>query len=71
MKSDIEIARETPLMKIEEIARKVGIDPEHIFHYGHYIAKVDLSQIDEEKIKKPLRPTRPVSGRRPCRLAWH
>ena len=52
MKTDIEIARETPLKKIEEIAQMVGIDPEHIFHYGHHIAKVDLSQIDEEKIKK-------------------
>lgn len=52
MKTDIQIARETPLEKIETIASRVGIDPEKIFNYGHYIAKVDLSQIDEEKMAK-------------------
>lgn len=52
MKSDIEIARETPLRKIEEIAVSAGIDTEKIFHYGHHIAKVDISQIDEEKIRQ-------------------
>lgn len=52
MKSDIEIARETPLQPISAIAEKTGMDPHKIHPYGHYIAKVDLSQIDEEKIKK-------------------
>lgn len=52
MKSDIEIARETPLKPITEIAGKAGMDTQKIQPYGHYIAKVDLSQIDEEKIKK-------------------
>ena len=52
MKSDIEIARETPLHPISAIAEKTGMDPHKIQPYGHYIAKVDLSQIDEEKIKK-------------------
>ncbi len=52
MKPDIEIARQTPLEKIEEVARKAGIDPERIYHYGHHIAKVDISQIDEAKIKE-------------------
>ncbi|MEG2666687.1 MAG: formate--tetrahydrofolate ligase, partial [Bacteroidales bacterium] len=52
MKSDIEIARETPLKKIEEIALENGINPEAIATYGHYMAKVPLGQIDEEKIKK-------------------
>lgn len=52
MKSDIEIARETPLQPISAIAEKTGMDLQKIHPYGHYIAKVDLSQIDEEKIKK-------------------
>ena len=52
MKSDIQIARETPLKPISEIAEAAGMDTGKIFHYGKHIAKVDLSQIDEEKIKR-------------------
>ena len=52
MKSDIEIARECKLERIEKIAVKAGIDPETILPYGHHIAKVPLDLIDEEKIKK-------------------
>lgn len=52
MKSDIEIARETKLERITKIAEKVGIDPQDIYPYGHHIAKVPLSYIDEEKVKK-------------------
>lgn len=52
MKSDIEIARETKLERIEKIAEKVGINPADILPYGHYIAKVPLNYINEEKVKK-------------------
>ena len=52
MKSDIEIARETSLKKIEEIAGSIGVPTEEIENYGKYIAKLPLSLIDEEKIKK-------------------
>ncbi len=52
MKSDIEIARETKLERIEKIAEKVGINPADIYPYGHYIAKVPLNYINEEKAKK-------------------
>ena len=52
MKTDIEISNETQLKNIEDIAKKVGINPETIEPYGHYIAKIPLSYIDEEKIKK-------------------
>ncbi len=52
MKSDIEIARETKLERIEKIAEKVGINPADILPYGHYIAKVPLNYIDEEKAKR-------------------
>ena len=52
MKSDIEIARETKLERIDQIARKTGINPEDILPYGHYIGKVPLAYIDEEKAKK-------------------
>ena len=49
MKTDIEIARETRLERIERIAEKLGIDPEQISCYGHHMAKLPLSLIDEKK----------------------
>ncbi len=52
MKSDIEIARECNLERIQKIAEKTGIAVEDIFPYGHHIAKVPLKYIDEEKVKK-------------------
>ena len=52
MKSDIEIARECKLERIEKIAEKTRIAVEDIYPYGHYIAKVPLKYIDEEKVKK-------------------
>ena len=52
MKSDIEIARETSLKKIEDIASSIGVPTDEINNYGKYIAKLPLTLIDEEKIKK-------------------
>lgn len=52
MKSDIEIARETTLKRIEDIANNIGVPSDEINNYGKYIAKLPLSLIDEEKIKK-------------------
>ena len=51
MKSDIEIARSIELKKIKELACEYGIDKEHVTHYGRHMAKVDISLIDEEKVK--------------------
>ena len=52
MKSDIEIARETPLKPIKDIALGLGIAEESIEPYGRYIAKLPLELIDAEKIAK-------------------
>ena len=52
MKSDIEIARESQMMKITEIAQSIGISEDDIEQYGKYIAKVPETLIDEEKVKK-------------------
>ena len=52
MLSDIEIAHSTPLKPIEDVAAGIGIDANDLEHYGKYIAKVPLSLINEEKIKK-------------------
>ena len=52
MKSDIEIARETSLKRIEDIASIIGVPTDEINNYGKYIAKLPLSLIDEDKVKK-------------------
>ena len=52
MKTDIEIARETSLKRIEDIAGNIGVPADEINNYGKYIAKLPLSLIDEDKIKK-------------------
>ena len=52
MKADIEIARETPLKKIKEIATEIGIPREEVQNYGRYIAKIPIHLIDEERIKQ-------------------
>ncbi len=52
MKSDIEIARSVAMERIEKVAAKAGINPDDLDHYGKYIAKLPISLIDEEKVKK-------------------
>ena len=52
MKTDIEIARETPLKNINEICTSIGIDTEQIYNYGKHIAKVPLDLIDQKKVDK-------------------
>lgn len=52
MKSDIEIARSIELVKIKELAKAFNMPEDQVTHYGRHMAKVDISLIDEEKIKK-------------------
>lgn len=50
MKTDIEIARETKLRKISEIAAETGIPEDVLEPYGHFMAKIPQSLIDEKKV---------------------
>ena len=43
--SDIEIAQQSTMLPIEEVAAKLGIAPENLEHYGHYKAKVDIHSL--------------------------
>ena len=52
MKTDIEIARSVEMRRITEIAESIGISEENVEQYGHYMAKVPLSVINEDKIAK-------------------
>ncbi len=49
MKSDIEIAQETPLRHIREIAEKAGLSEDEIEYYGKYKAKIPLSVAERKE----------------------
>ena len=46
MPSDIEIAQKAKMLRVTEIAARLGIPEEHLEPYGHYKAKVSLDYID-------------------------
>lgn len=48
-KTDLEIAQEATMMKIDEIAKKAGIPVEDIEYYGNYKAKVSLDVLKDRK----------------------
>ena len=52
MKTDIEIARSVKMHKITDVAESIGLNKEDIEQYGHYMAKVPATLIDENKVKK-------------------
>ena len=52
MKSDIEIARETHMKPVQEIAAGMGIDGDDLELYGKYKAKIPLTYIDPGQIEK-------------------
>jgi formate--tetrahydrofolate ligase len=57
MLSDTEIAARTPRAPIEDIARKLGVDPRDLIPYGHEIAKIHLDALD-----------RPIPDKKPGKL---
>jgi formate--tetrahydrofolate ligase len=50
--SDIEIAQNAKLEKIDSIAKKIGIDDEYLEQYGKYKAKIDLSIMEKLESQK-------------------
>lgn len=51
LKSDIEIAQETPVKHIREIAASVGIEEKYIEQYGNHKAKIDYNILTERQDK--------------------
>lgn len=49
--SDLEIANQSTLKPIKEIAEKAGISEEALEQYGHYKAKIDISKIQTQNGK--------------------
>ena len=51
-KTDIQIAQETEMRNIQEIAASAGLDSRYIELYGNYKAKVDYNLLDDKKDEK-------------------
>ena len=54
MKTDIEIAQATPMLPIDQVAAKAGIDCELLEHYGKYKAKLDITGLKNAPRKGKL-----------------
>ena len=52
--TDIEIAQQSTMLPIEEVAAKIGIGPENLELYGRYKAKVDIHALKELPRKSKL-----------------
>ena len=52
-KSDIEIAQETEMQVINDIADKIGIPEKYVENYGKYKAKIDYRYYQEELVNRP------------------
>jgi len=50
--SDLEIAESAPIQHIKEIAAKLNVDAEDLYYFGKHKAKIPLSYINDEHIKK-------------------
>nr|WP_314995227.1 formate--tetrahydrofolate ligase [uncultured Treponema sp.] len=50
MKTDIQIARETPLCPIQDIASHLAIDSDSVIPYGFYTAKIPYTKIDQTRV---------------------
>lgn len=52
MRSDLEIAQATTMLKIDEIAQSIGVHSDELEHYGPYKAKISFDAIQSERFKK-------------------
>ena len=52
MLPDIEIVKQNKMAKISDVIKNYDIKEEELYHYGNYMAKLDLSIIDRLKNKK-------------------
>lgn len=50
MKSDYEIAQENNMQPISEIGALMGVPADMLIPYGHYKAKINITEFDEQKI---------------------
>lgn len=54
MKSDIEIAQETPMNDIRDVAKEAGIPEDSLELYGNYKAKININKLEQDKDGKVI-----------------
>lgn len=52
MKTDVEIAQGAKMLPISEVAKKLGLDDDHLIHYGKYKAKISMKSLGKMEDKK-------------------
>ena len=52
MKSDIQIARETPLKKIKDVAESIGIPRDEVISFGRHMAKIPVDLISKQDVEQ-------------------
>lgn len=52
MRTDVEIAQEAKMLPISEVAKKLGLDEDHLIHYGKYKAKISMKSLGDVESKK-------------------
>lgn len=52
MKSDIQIARETPLKKIKDVAESIGIPRDEVISFGRHMAKIPVDLISKQNVEQ-------------------
>ena len=52
IKSDIEIAQQTQMLHIREVAKTAGVDEKYLEQYGKYKAKIDYALLKDKKDRK-------------------
>ena len=51
MKTDVEIAQGAKMLPISEVAKKLGLDDDHLIHYGKYKAKISMKSLGKMEDK--------------------
>jgi formate--tetrahydrofolate ligase len=54
MKSDLEIAQNAHLEKIEEVAKKINITQDALINFGPYMAKINSKELNHKEKKKAM-----------------
>lgn len=77
MKTDAQIAQESVMQPIADIAAKIGLNPQQLEPYGHYKAKInpqDAFALPKKQgrliLVTAINPTPPAKAKPPSPSAW-
>ncbi len=71
MSTDLEIARAAKLLPIEEVAAKLGLEPDVLYRHGRHLAKIEMATVDAVRARADgrlilvtaINPTPPGEGK--------